>query len=133
MMAIFFGGTVPREDAAQTPTLTLSQLLATTQPGTYVAEQKGFVKEEGFILKLDTTRTPADGLANLMAGRSDIAVLNVGSIAQAILQNLPIRIVIPVSYATSDIGLYAKAEGPIKSVADLKGKTISLAQLQNSV
>lgn len=128
-----FGNVARAEDAAQPLTLTVSQLLASTQPGTYVAEQKGFVKDEGFVLKLDTTRTPADGLANLVAGRSDVAVLNVGSIAQAISQNIPIRIIMPVAYATSDIGLYVKADSSIKSVADLKGKTISLAQLQNSV
>jgi NitT/TauT family transport system substrate-binding protein len=121
------------QGASERNTLTIDLLRFAGVIAPYIADERGFAKEAGLTLKRTIARTPSDSLANMVAGRVDLSVINVGSIAQAISQNLPIRIVAPAAYATDDIGLYVKADSPIKTVADLKGKTISLAQLQNSV
>src|SRR5215211_581217 len=67
---------------ANTLIIDLLRFAAVVPP--FIAEEKGFASEAGITLKRNIARTPADSLANMVAGRADLSIINVGSIAQAI-------------------------------------------------
>jgi NitT/TauT family transport system substrate-binding protein len=98
-----------------------------------IAEQQGFFKEEGISPEWVLIRTPADGVANLLGGKADIGFINVGGLAAAAAQKLPLKAVAPMYFSANDFGIYVKADSPIKNIADLNGKTVGLVQLKNNV
>jgi NitT/TauT family transport system substrate-binding protein len=98
-----------------------------------IAEQQGFYKQEGITIDWVTVRTPADGIANLLGGKLDVGFINVGGLAAAAAQNLPLKAFLPLYYSSDDYGIYVRADSPIKTISDLNGKTVGLVQLKNNV
>lgn len=97
-----------------------------------VGEKDGAFAKQHLTLKLDTLSTPSEGVANVLSGRDQVGFINPGGIAQAAEANLPIEVIAPLYFAKTDQGIYAKAGGPIKTVADLKGKTVALGSLKSN-
>ena len=67
-----------------------------------------------------------------ISGRDQVGFINPGGIAQAAQANLPIEVIAPLYFARTDQGIYAKAGGPIKTIADLKGQTVALGSLKSN-
>jgi NitT/TauT family transport system substrate-binding protein len=97
-----------------------------------IAEKDGYFAKQSLQVSNDNLTTPAEGVANLLSGRNQIGFINPGGVAQAEQANLPIQVIAPLYYSTTDQGIYAKAGGPIKTIADLKGKTVALGALKNN-
>ena len=97
-----------------------------------VGEQDGDFAKQHLTISLDTLSTPSEGVANVLSGRDQIGFINPGGIAQAAEANLPIQVIAPLYFAGTDQGIYAKAGGSIKTVADLKGKTVALGSLKSN-
>jgi NitT/TauT family transport system substrate-binding protein len=97
-----------------------------------IAEKNGDFAKQSLNVSNDNLTTPSEGVANLLSGRDQIGFINPGGVAQAAQAHLPIQVIAPLYYSTTDQGIYAKAGGPIKTIADLKGKTIALGALKNN-
>jgi NitT/TauT family transport system substrate-binding protein len=97
-----------------------------------IGQKDGVFAKQHLTLKLDTLSTPAEGMANVLSGRDQIGFINPGGIAQAAEANLPIEVFAPLYFVRSDQGIYAKAGGSIRTIADLKGKTIAVAGLKSN-
>lgn len=101
--------------------------------GVHIADSHGFFREEGVKAEFIPGRTPADGIAMAMGGQLDVTNINVGGLAAAAAQNLPLKVLATCYIGTDDFGIYVRKDSPIKSVKDLSGKNIALIQLRNNV
>jgi NitT/TauT family transport system substrate-binding protein len=88
----------------------------------------GYWKQEGYDVEIQPGGGSLQAIQQMVGGNADFAA---GS-GNAMIQfneknNLPIRIV--YNYANTDWSLAVDADGPIKSVKDLRGKTIGVFNL----
>lgn len=88
-----------------------------------VAQQQGFFKQQGLDVKLIAPADPADATKLVAAGKAELGITYQPSFMVAVSQGLPlIRIATLVNSPLSC--MLVLKNGPIKSIADLKGKTI---------
>lgn len=100
----------------------------------YYAMEMGFFKKAGLgNVTLQTIPTGAEMSAAVAGGAIDIAISNIVSIAQAHQRNIPFTLVAPAGlYSTSaptSVFMVAK-DSPLKSAADLNGKTLGASGLR---
>jgi NitT/TauT family transport system substrate-binding protein len=96
------------------------------------AQTKGFFKEEGLTAEQVDLRTPADGVPNLLNGKTNLGALNVGNLAQAINEGIDLRIIGTTYYANDDMSIFTMKNSGIHKPKDLEGKKIGLIQLKNT-
>ena len=87
----------------------------------YIAEEFGWFKQDK--IDLDLVTVGGGGTAQVAAGSLNIAHSGYPDFARAALQGAPLRIVIS-DFTGSPYGVFAKPA--IKTIADLKGKLISI-------
>jgi NitT/TauT family transport system substrate-binding protein len=90
----------------------------------FVAKEKGFFKDEGIDLQMQSFSSPGDGLAPLLAGELDAHFTTADSVITA-LDKAPGRLSIVYLTDTSAGADAILAKTDIASPADLKGKTVA--------
>ncbi|HKE73646.1 MAG TPA: ABC transporter substrate-binding protein [Acidimicrobiales bacterium] len=102
----------------------------------YLGIKKGFFKDEG----LDVTPVVAQGGAAIIPavvnGDQQIGFSNIVSLLLGQTQNLPVQVISQGVQATDDpdndtAAIAVKGDSPIKTAADLEGKTIAINTLKN--
>jgi NitT/TauT family transport system substrate-binding protein len=91
-----------------------------------VARNLGWFEKEGLTVNYLNADTTVAYVAFLSNGQADAVMLDAPQTFQAVEQKLPIRVVYEAQQFASE-GLFVPESGGIKTVADLKGKTIGLA------
>ena len=97
----------------------------------YVGIERGYFAEAGVDLALEPIQATQDAIVQLGAGNFEVAVAggNAG-VFNALQRGLKFRIVAPVHSEkpplSTPLVISAKRTGEIKSIADLKGKTIGI-------
>ena len=94
--------------------------------GIYMAEKEGFFKEAGLELTIDSPSDPAAPLKEVAAGRADLAITYEPEVMLAHEKGLDVVAVAALVNQPLTSLMWLKSSG-IKSVADLKGKTVSFA------
>ncbi len=89
----------------------------------YVALEKGFFAARGLEVELIAPSNPNDPPKLVAAGKADIAVSYQHQHQMQVDQGLPL-VRIATLVATPLNSLVVLADGPIKTIADLKGKTV---------
>lgn len=105
-------------------------LIDSTAPYGSVPKAMGYWKDEGLNVNIQPTKGATESMQLLLAGKSDIA--NGGSAAfyQAAAKSPELRV---VSLQTKNIWQVVVPQGSdIKSIADLKGKTIGVQSLSSA-
>jgi NitT/TauT family transport system substrate-binding protein len=88
----------------------------------------GYWKEEGYDVELLPVGASLQAIQQMVAGNAEFAEVNASVIIQSNVKNdLPVRIV--MSNGVIDWAVAVDAGGPIKSVKDLKGKTLGVFSL----
>jgi len=100
--------------------------------GFEIAESEGFFKDEGLASEPVNLRTPADGVPNLLNGKTNLGALNVGNLAQATSEGVDLKIIGTTYYANDDMSIFTMKDSGIEEPRDLEGKKIGLVQLKNS-
>jgi NitT/TauT family transport system substrate-binding protein len=90
------------------------------------ADEFGFFAEEGLKVNLLPSETSIPYIAFLANGDADITMMDAGMIFQAVTAGQPISAIYE-AYQRAGDGMVVLADSDIKSVADLKGKTIGMA------
>jgi NitT/TauT family transport system substrate-binding protein len=90
------------------------------------SDEFGFFAEEGLKVNLLPSETSIPYVAFLANGDADIAMLDSGMILQASSAGQPISAIYE-AYQRAGDGIVVPVDSGIKSVADLKGKTIGMA------
>ena len=105
-----------------------SQVVNVTYPFLTLPIALGYWKEEGYDVKIVTTGGSLQSIQQMIAGGIDFAEVNSNALIQANTDNdVPVRGI--MGTGVIDWGVGVKPDGPIKSVADLKGKSIGLFSL----
>ncbi len=112
-----------RADAADKLTVILDWFVNPDHAPLYVALEKGFFKARGLEVELIAPSNPSDPAKLVAAGKADIAVSYQHQHQMQVDQGLPL-VRIATLIATPLNSLVVLADGPIKTIADLKGKTI---------
>jgi putative hydroxymethylpyrimidine transport system substrate-binding protein len=94
--------------------------------GIYMAEKEGFFKEAGLELTIDSPSDPAAPLKEVAAGRADLAITYEPEVMLAHEKGLDVVAVAALVNRPLTSLMWLKSSG-IKSVTDLKGKTVSFA------
>jgi NitT/TauT family transport system substrate-binding protein len=88
----------------------------------------GYWKEEGYDVELLPVGASLQAIQQMVAGNAEFAEVNASVIVQSNVKNdLPVRIV--MANGVIDWAIAVDADGPIKSVKDLKGKTLGVFSL----
>jgi NitT/TauT family transport system substrate-binding protein len=88
----------------------------------------GYWKEEGYDVELLPVGASLQAIQQMVAGNAEFAEVNASVIVQSNVRNdLPVRIV--MANGVIDWAVAVDADGPIKSVKDLKGKTLGVFSL----
>lgn len=101
----------------------------------WLGKEKGFFKDEGINLELTTTTGGAAAVPGVVSGDFDIAFGNVVSLMVATDKGLPLQFITngtTTSGKKPDFsGVVVPKDSPIKTPADLAGKTVSVNNLNN--
>ena len=112
-----------RAGAADKLTVILDWFVNPDHAPLYVALEKGFFKDRGLEVELIAPSNPSDPAKLVAAGKADIAVSYQHQHQMQVDQGLPL-VRIATLIATPLNSLVVLADGPIRNIADLKGKTI---------
>ncbi|SDJ65896.1 ABC transporter substrate-binding protein [Nonomuraea jiangxiensis] len=98
----------------------------------YIAQAKGFFKQEGLEVQPVTITGGAAALPQIENGSLDISQTNYVSTFLAVSQGKPIKLVADMYQAAPDtFNIMVPKDSPISTVADLKGRTILVNNLRN--
>lgn len=94
----------------------------------FIAEEKGWFKERGLKVEVTIGGSPDQAIAQLQAGQTDIVMTGPASLATAVANGLPVLATLNVQDQgeVPTTGLFVTKDSPIKSVQDLKGKSVGL-------
>ncbi|MGI5269713.1 ABC transporter substrate-binding protein [Nonomuraea sp. CA-218870] len=98
----------------------------------YIANAKGFFKEEGLTVEPVTITGGAVAVPMIESGELDISMTNYVSTFSAVSKGKKIKLVADMYQAAeNNFNIMVPKDSTIKSVADLKGKTILVNTLNN--
>jgi NitT/TauT family transport system substrate-binding protein len=102
----------------------------------YLGKQKGFFTKHNIDLNLTTAQGGAVIVPGVVSGQYQFGFSNVTSLVLAKSRNLPIKMVSNGVASTGEIGkdfggTVVKKDSPIKTAADLAGKTVAVNTLKN--
>lgn len=120
-------------DASETASLRIA--VAPIQFETaYIAEQEGFFQAQGLDVEIVNGADPAALLAQVVSGDVDIAIGSWINVATSYSQGVPIQVIGGngmVSDETDNSGVLVSPDSGIKSLSDLKGKTIGVVGVKS--
>lgn len=92
-------------------------------------QEQGFFKDENIDLEIVWTEGGADEVQASVSGSVDITTgTGIGGVIGAWTKGAPIRIIAAEMTGPSDLYWYVKADSPIKSLADLGGKSLAFSR-----
>ena len=102
----------------------------------YLGKQKGFFRQRNIDLTLSTSQGGAAIVPGVVSGQFQIGFSNVTSLLVAASKGLPLKVVCNGVTSTGDAakdysGVVVKAGSPIRSAADLAGRTVAVNTLKN--
>src|SRR5689334_7201589 len=102
----------------------------------YLGKQKGFFTKHKIYLNLTTAQGGAVIVPGVISGQYQFGFSNVTSLVLAKSRNLPIKMVANGVASTGEVGkdfggTVVKKDSPIKTAADLAGKTVAVNTLKN--
>jgi NitT/TauT family transport system substrate-binding protein len=108
---------------ADTPTLRIGWVYAMANAPALIADKKGYFAEEGLKVELKQFGDGPVVQQALSAGELDMAYIGAPPVFQWYARGLQSRILAKVNYGQA--ALVAGAGGPVRSLADLRGKKVA--------
>lgn len=136
ILIVLVGGyLVAQRGFVQKTTLLTSKLtiaMVETPPPTlaliYIAENKGYFKEEGLEIAYKTFLRGIDCIEDALRGGSDIALTYETPVVRKIYEGEKLRIISTLHTSTKDTALVARKDKGILITDDLKGKKIGVTK-----
>ena len=92
----------------------------------YIAQEKGFFKQEGVEIELSVMESTPLKMGALMAGRVDIVASTADEFPTYMRNGKPLRYILAVDNSNGGDGIVSHKD--IKTVADLKGRTVAFEE-----
>ena len=113
---------------AQEPTVQVGQVLSIASAATFIADEKGYFRDQGIKVELSKLDTSTDSLAAVAQNRFQIVEGGLSAAYfNALAKDLPVTI--SVDRATSPLGhkllIREDLKDQIKSIKDLKGRSLA--------
>ncbi len=89
-----------------------------------IAEDKGYFKDEGLDVTVDTYDTGQQALAAMLAGKADLATMADTPVAQAALDGEQFWIIASYCRVERAVSVVGRRDRGIATFSDLKGKTV---------
>jgi NitT/TauT family transport system substrate-binding protein len=126
------GGSNPQ--SLEKATIKVGAIAGASSASLYIAEDKGYFKQEGLNVQIKTTSSGAAALTSMEGGGLDITLANDVSGIQAKIKGIPIKLVFdgPLCSPRTFV-ISALPNSPIKKLADLKGKKIGISSLKDGI
>lgn len=114
--------------------ITVGTLPAADYAPLYIAQDQGFFEEEGLDVNIEIIAGGAVGVTQLVSGEIDFSAATWANTLSAISEGLEIQVVREGTDSSKEgiNGLIVSEDGPIQSVEDLRGETISINTLQSA-
>jgi len=117
----------------QTGTLRVGSTANDSYAEPYYAVDRGFFKQAGLDVDVQSFSTGAAVLQALAANAIDVGITNPISLANAVLHGLPFQFfAIAAGYNPAELALCVAPDSPFKSAKDLNGKTIATTAIRDS-
>ncbi|MDA0367334.1 MAG: ABC transporter substrate-binding protein [Proteobacteria bacterium] len=116
----------PAAQAAERLTVMLDWFINPDHAPLFVALERGYFAEQDLAVEFVQPSDPNDPPKLVAAGRADIAVSYQPQLHLQVAQGLPLRRIATL-VATPLNSLVVLADGPIQSIADLKGKKVGFS------
>lgn len=128
LLAIVLAATIvaPTVQAADRLTVMLDWFINPDHAPLFVALERGYFADQGLAVEFVQPSDPNDPPKLVAAGRADIAVSYQPQLHLQVAQGLPLRRIATL-VATPLNSLVVLADGPIQSIADLKGKKVGFS------
>ncbi len=126
LVAALLLGPVPQAGAAEPLQLILDWFVNPDHGPLIIAREKGFFREQGLEVELVAPADPNDPPKLVAAKQADLAVSYQPQLHLQVAQGLPV-IRIGTLVATPLNSLVALADGPVKTLADLKGRKVGFS------
>jgi putative hydroxymethylpyrimidine transport system substrate-binding protein len=126
LLALFLSSIAPAALAAERLTLLLDWFVNPDHAPLVIAEQRGFFKDAGLEVELVAPADPNDPPKLVAAGQADLAVSYQPQLHLQAAQGLPL-VRIGTLVATPLNSVVVLADGPVKSLADLKGRKVGFS------
>ncbi|OYO18328.1 nitrate ABC transporter substrate-binding protein [Enemella dayhoffiae] len=98
----------------------------------YWAKDKGFFNKEGLNVEIVAVQGGPVGIQKVASGELDMTNSTPFGTSMAANSGLPIKsVVLTSSLADKGLGVFVKPESPIKSMADLNGKSLGINTTRN--
>ena len=117
---------MPSAQAAEKVTILLDWFVNPDHATLVVAKEKGFFKAEGLDVDLVAPADPNDPPKLVAAGKADLAVSYQPQLHVQVAEGLPL-VRVGTLVATPLNSLVVLMDGPVKSIADLKGRKVGFS------
>ena len=98
----------------------------------YVCIQEGFCADAGIEVSIEPGRGSSEAITKIATGTSDIGSAGMGALMAAVsTEKVPVTAVMSI-FNTGPHAFYATAESGIKTLADIKGKSVATSPFTSS-
>lgn len=130
------GATSAASQPAQTQQVKVGVIPILDVAPIYLGKEKGFFADRGIDLSLESGQGGAAIIPGVVSGQFEFGFSNMTSLILAKSKDLPLKVVAAGNSSTNVDGkdfsaVVVKADSPIKTAADLAGKTVSVNTLKN--
>ena len=126
------GGSNPQ--SLEKPTIKVGAIAGASSSALYIAEDKGYFKQQGLNVQIVTTTNGGQALQQLQGGALDVALANDVSGIKAKIKGAPLKLVFDgPSTAPRTFVISALPDSGITKLADLKGKKIGVSSLNDAI
>jgi len=94
----------------------------------FIAQEMGFYADEGLDVTLNYSKGSSDAARQLAAGNVDWGIFSSAATMQTVQRGFPLKAIMQVYYPDT-FDIVVPADSPVKTMADMKGKTIGLSDL----
>jgi NitT/TauT family transport system substrate-binding protein len=94
----------------------------------FVAIEKGFYKAEGLDVTLNYSKGSSDAARQVAAGNAEWGIFSSAATMQTTQRGFPLKAIMQIYYPDT-FDVVVPAESPVKTMADMKGKTLGLSDL----
>ena len=124
----------PARVRAQSSSVRIAASPAATQAEAYFADQLGYFKAAGITATLSTAARSAETLAGVARGDIDVASATPEGIANAIIHNIPLRIIAigTIYVEPAALGLFVAKDSTVKTAADLASAVVGVNSLNDT-